>query len=276
MQVWVGTSGYSYPDWVGSFYPPKTRPHQMLGHYCRYFPTVELNFTFYRPPTPGMLARMADQTPAGFQFVVKLPRTLSHEESPQDLPTFRAAVEELRQRGKLLELLCQLPQSHHYERKHLAWLSTLAQELSGYPLAVEFRHCSWDRPDLPAWLRERNLDLVSVDVPDVPALFPSKLVQSGRRIYVRFHSRNAGNWYLSEKDRYDFHYSDEDLRSWVRELAAAAPRTGQALVFLNNCPRSQSVDNARRILELLVSAAPDVMVVEPFAAPALQQRTLFD
>src|SRR6266404_1110676 len=109
-QIWIGTSGYSYPDWVGGFYPPGTRPGKFLAHYCRHFPLVELNFTFYRLPTVAMLTRLVEQTPDGFQFIVKLPRTLSHEESTSDIAGFRQAVDELHGRGRLLGLLCQLPQ----------------------------------------------------------------------------------------------------------------------------------------------------------------------
>src|SRR6266516_3146710 len=107
MQIWIGTSGYSYPDWVGGFYPPGTRPGKLLAHYCQHFPLVELNFTFYRLPTPAMLARLADQTPARFQFLVKLPRTLSHEEDARELSAFREAVREVEARGRLAGLLCQ-------------------------------------------------------------------------------------------------------------------------------------------------------------------------
>ena len=82
MDLWIGTSGYSYPDWVGGFYPAGTRPDRMLAYYSRRFPLVELNFTFYRPPTPEMLAKLAAQTPDGFQFLVKLPQSISHERSP--------------------------------------------------------------------------------------------------------------------------------------------------------------------------------------------------
>ena len=105
MQIWIGTSGYSYADWVGPFYPPGLRSNRMLAYYCGHFPLVELNFTFYRPPTAAMLARIADQTPAGFQFVVKLPRSLSHEESTHDLAGFRQAVQELERRQQLACLL---------------------------------------------------------------------------------------------------------------------------------------------------------------------------
>src|SRR5207245_659026 len=77
MYVWIGTSGYSYQDWVGDFYPNGTRPERMLPYYCRQFPLVELNFTFYKPPTRGMLLRLADKTQAGFQFLVKVPQAIS-------------------------------------------------------------------------------------------------------------------------------------------------------------------------------------------------------
>jgi uncharacterized protein YecE (DUF72 family) len=208
MNIWVGTSGYSYPDWVGPVYPEGTRPNRLLAYYATQFPLVELNFTFYRPPTPEMLARLGDQVPDGFQFLVKVPRSVSHEEKPLDLPLFRRAVEELRRRGHLLGLLCQLPQASHYTRRRLEWLDWLGGELHDYRLAFEFRHRSWARPDLTAWLAERRLDLVAVDAPALPQLFPSGLVQSGSRIYVRLHSRNGDNWYLSDRERYDFHYDD--------------------------------------------------------------------
>jgi uncharacterized protein YecE (DUF72 family) len=276
MKVWIGTSGYSYPDWVGPFYPHGLRSNQMLRYYSGHFPLVEVNFTFYRLPTAAMLARMAEQTPDGFQFVVKLPQTLSHAEDPRDLAPFRQAVDELRRRGRLLGLLCQLPQATHHERRHLDWLDRLARELADYRLAVEFRHRSWARPDVPEWLRERGLDLVAVDVPDIPALYPRGLVRSGPRVCVRFHSRNAGNWYLSDKERYDYHYPDAALEEWAGSLEAAAGHTQEAVLFLNNCHGGQAVENARRLRELLAGRGPQIEVVEPSAPPEVRQRTLFD
>jgi uncharacterized protein YecE (DUF72 family) len=277
MKVWIGTSGYSYADWVGLFYPPGTKPNQMLRYYAGRFPLVELNFTFYRCPTAAALGRLAGGTPAGFPFVVKLPRSLSHEEDARELAALRAAVEELHRRGRLHGLLCQLPQSSHHDRRRLDWLDRLAGELAGYRLAVEFRHRSWHRPEVPEWLWRRNLDLVSVDVPDLPALYPSGLVQSGPRLYVRLHSRNADNWYLSDKDRYDYHYGDEALREWVSALAGATGRADEAVVFLNNCHGAQAAENARRLRQLLIDEAPELEVVKPSAPPdEPQQRTLFD
>jgi uncharacterized protein YecE (DUF72 family) len=278
MHVWVGTSGYSYPDWVGSFYPPGTRSSRMLAHYCRHFPLVELNFTFYRPPTALMLTRIARQTPEGFQFLVKLPRLLSHERQLAALAPFRDAIAALHQRGRLLGLLCQLPQSAHHDRPGIAWLELLGRELAPYRLAVEFRHHSWQRPDVAPWLEERGVELVSVDAPSLPALYPSGLVQAGSRLYVRFHSRNAANWYQSDKERYDFDYTDPMLREWIAALRGSAATASHALVLFNNCHRAQAAANAQRLRELLEKYAPDLMVVQPFEAPSdePQQKLLFE
>jgi uncharacterized protein YecE (DUF72 family) len=278
MQVWIGTSGYSYPDWVGPFYPPGTRSGQLLAHYCQHFPLVELNFTFYRLPAATQLSRLAAQTPDGFQFVVKLPRTLSHEEKSGDLIAFRQAVDELRSRNRLLGLLCQLPQASHNVPARRAWLETLGEAFTGYGLAVEFRHYSWFHREVTAWLGEHNLDLVAVDVPDLPGLYPRGLVQSTPRLYVRFHSRIAKNWYRSDKDRYDYDYADQALNEWIVALNQNQNRSDRVLLLFNNCQRSQAAANAQRMRQLLSRMGAGMEVVEPFAAAQAgsQQRLLFE
>ncbi|HEY7329069.1 MAG TPA: DUF72 domain-containing protein [Gemmataceae bacterium] len=275
MNVWIGTCGYSYADWVGDFYPPGTRSDKMLPYYCRVFPLVELNFTFYRVPTASMLARLAGKTPHEFQFIVKLPRSLSHSQRADDLAAFRDAVAELQGRKQLLGLLCQLPPSTHYGKKTLQWLQVLSIELSEMRLAVEFRHRSWWRADLPAWMTEHHLDLVSVDVPDVPALFPRGWVHSGRRAYVRLHSRNAKSWYGGETKRYDYKYSDGELNEWIEKVNAEKKRLSEVLFLFNNCYRVQAIANAQRLRELIEERTA-VSVVPPFAESAPKQRTLFD
>ncbi len=278
MQVWIGTSGYSYPDWVGPFYPRGTKPGRMLDFYSRQFPVVELNFTFYRLPTAEQLVRLAEQTPEGFQFLVKLPRSLSHERLDRDLLPFRHAADALARRGRLLGLLCQLPQSFHHGRDSMTWIDHLGNELADLSLAIEFRHASWYRDDVPEWLREHRLDLVAVDVPDLRGLYPRGLVRSGPRIYVRFHSRDAARWYRSDKERYDYLYKDAEMGEWVHALATAAPQTERAALLFNNCYRGQAVENARRMRELIGRMAPSLGVVNPLAqeSPGARQRSLFD
>src|SRR5262249_19787877 len=154
-----------------------------------------------------------------------------------------------------------------YERRSLRWLETLARELGDLRLAVEFRHRSWARPDVPGWLAEHRLDLVAVDVPDLPGLYPRGWVQSGPLAYVRLHSRNAGNWYAGEKARYDYSYEDAALNEWVEAARANSGPTRQALFLFNNCHRSQAAVNAQRLRSLLEREAPQLNVVTPFADP---------
>lgn len=274
MQVWIGTSGYSYADWVGGFYPKGLRSNQMLAYYSRHFPLVELNYTFYHPPTAAMLRKMAERTPPSFQFVVKLPKSISHEQSPRDLNGFREAVLTLQKRGQLIGLLCQLPQSNHESDAHRAWLKTLAKSLGDLHLAVEFRHRSWATPDLGEWMDEQGLELVAVDAPPLPNLFPSGLLYPQPRVYVRLHSRRAENWYRSEKERYDYRYSDPELGEWVGSLAGA-DGTETALILFNNCYRSQAVANAERMAILFHEIASGVHMVEPFNPPLPLQGELF-
>lgn len=278
MQVWIGTSGYSYADWVGPFYPEGTRPPGMLACYVRHFPLVELNFTFYRLPARGQLDRIARQTPEGFRFLAKLPRSLSHERDTRELDAFRRSIDELKTCQRLSGVLCQLPQSFHRNEPNQAWVETLAREFAGSGLAVEFRHRSWDRPSVPDWLRSLQADLVAVDVPDIGALYPRGLVRSGSRVYVRFHSRRADRWYQSDKERYDYGYGDAELSEWIVALHAASPQVSQALLLFNNCHRGQAAANAQRMRELMRRLAPDLEVVAPFDAgePPPRQRSLFD
>jgi uncharacterized protein YecE (DUF72 family) len=277
MDVLIGTSGYSYPDWVGDFYPTGTKPAGMLPIYARSFPIVELNFTFYRPPTPVMLERIAEKVPTRFCFLVKLPRTISHEASREDLPTFRRAAETLAERHQLAGLLCQLPQSAHNKTPMRQWLRSLARELGHLDLAVEFRHHSWAVPEVPAWLADLGVDLVAVDAPDLPGLYPSGWVQSGPRAYVRLHSRNSGNWYSKDGGRYDYNYSDTEMGQWVEALIEAAPRTQRTLLLFNNCQLSQAAHNAKRLQVLLQrqASAADIHIVEPPAPVQPVQGTLF-
>src|SRR5262249_52326613 len=95
----------------------------------------------------------------------------------------------------------------------------LAAHLSGLGAAVEFRHRSWAEPEVPAWLAGLGLDLVAVDAPRLPGLYPRGWAQSGRRVYVRLHSRNGEKWYQGEKERYDYHYDDGALQEWVDAVA---------------------------------------------------------
>lgn len=275
MDLWIGTAGYSYPAWVGGFYPLGTKPADYLPAYARHFPVVEINSSFYRPPSVEQVVRMADKVPAGFRFSLKVPKTASHEFDPTDLPAFRRAAAKLADDGKLIGLVVQVAESFGNLPSNREWLARVRGELQPFPLAIEFRHRSWDVPALPGWLARHGFDVVSVGVPDLPQLFPAGPRAVGTRFYARLHSQNPANWYAGGPARYDYDYPEETLRAWAAGLKRAADAgTKQAVVFFNNCVGVQAVENAKRLAELVRATVPGVTVVPPAVRSA--PRTLFD
>jgi uncharacterized protein YecE (DUF72 family) len=277
MHVWIGTSGYSYADWLGRFYPHGTPAARMFDCYVRRFPLVELNYTYYRPPEAKDLDRLAGRAPDAFQFLVKLHQSFTHELDFSQTAAFRAALEPLRERKMLLGLLAQFPQRFHNETENRQGIEELAERFAGHELAVEFRHASWARPDVAEWLKDQGIHLVAVDAPAIPALYPSGLVHSTRLIYVRLHSRRTENWYQGDKDRYDYLYSDAEMLEWLNALATRADQADRALLLFNNCRRSQAAENAERVRQLLDQFAPVLEGVPAFRprSEGPQQGELF-
>lgn len=272
----VGTAGYSYPAWVGPFYPPGSPADRMLGEYARHFPAVEVNSTFYRPPTVEQVEKMARRTPPGFGFTLKAPRTISHEGGRADLGPFKAAADRLADLGRLLGLLVQVPESFRNAAPNRDGLRWLADRLRPHRVAVEFRHHSWDTAVLPEWLTAAGLDLVSVGVPAIPSLFPAGLRVVGRRVYCRLHSQDADAWYAGEKARYDYDYPEPVIRKWAAALVGVAGQVDEAVFYFNNCVGVQAVANARALVAAVrgVDAGSAVTVVDP--PPAVTQPSLFE
>ena len=274
--VWIGTAGYSWPDWVGPFYPTGTSAARMLGFYATQFPAVEINNTFYRPPTPEQLVRLTTRTPPGFRFSLKVPRSVSHDRLDADLDPLRRAVDELAARDRLIGLVIQFQEAFTNTPPNRYLLEHVAADCCSASGRRGCRHESWNRPRLGDWLRDRGLDLVTVDVPDLPRLFPRGVIDPGAtRLYVRLHSRRADNWYTGGKNRYDYDYSDAELGEWIGRLADSAPRLNAAHVIFNNCHDFQGVANARRLAEMLRALGATFRVVEPFAPAPPRQGTLF-
>jgi len=159
MRVLVGTSGFSYPAWRGSFYPEKLPESKMLGHYATRMGAVEINNTFYRMPTPETLARWAAETPDAFRFALKSPRRITHDRRLSDVTS---AVERLDQAARALgeklgPILFQLPPNMKKDVVRLDdFLATLPP---GLRAAMEFRHTSWFEDDVYACLRTRGAAL---------------------------------------------------------------------------------------------------------------------
>jgi uncharacterized protein YecE (DUF72 family) len=254
LRIIVGTSGYSFSDWVGSFYPSGTRSGDFLSFYARHFDSVEVNSTYYRIPHPRVLERMEKKTPPGFRFVVKLNQSMTHERSlPSPLVRdFLAVLEPLKAAGKYDGLLAQFPWRFRRTPENETYLGSLRGALAGEPLFVEFRHSSWVTPDLAGWLQERGLGYCAVDEPRLEGLMPPVALLTSEDAYVRFHGRNARNWWgRGGGDRYDYSYDARELGEWVGKIAELADRARRTYLFFNNCHAGQAARSAKLMQELL-------------------------
>lgn len=252
-RIRVGTSGFSFADWVGRFYPPGTRPGDFLPYYARHFDVVELNSTYYGIPRPRVMEQMVRKTPEGFRFVVKLNRAMTHEESrdPRLYAEFLGVIEPLKAASRYDGLLAQFPWSFRRTDGHRRHLAALRALLPDEPLFVEFRHDSWLTPALEPSLREAGIGYCIVDEPPLPHLMPPVTMVTAADAYVRFHGRNAANWYGGGGDRYDYDYSRAELEAWVRKVADLATRARRTYLFFNNCHAGQAARNAKLMQELL-------------------------
>ena len=163
MRIHVGTSGYQYPEWRGTFYPEKFSTDKMLAYYAERFPTVEINYTFYRMPTEKLLAGWAAGTPDHFTFTLKAPRRITHDSKLQHCEDpLQAFCRTARTLGpKLATLLFQLPPNFKKDEDVFRRFVDCLPE--GMRAAFEFRHASWFDPAIYDVLRSRNLALCIAD-----------------------------------------------------------------------------------------------------------------
>jgi uncharacterized protein YecE (DUF72 family) len=258
-RILIGTSGFSFPDWVGPFYPPGMKSGDFLAYYARHFEVVEVNSTYYRIPYPRVLEQMERKTPDGFRFVVKLNRAMTHDGSLESAlyHEFLGILEPLKQAGKYDGLLAQFPWGFRRSSASFDHLRGVRERLGGEPLFVEFRHDSWAAPEVAPFLRAQQLGACVVDEPALPGLMPAVPLVTAIDAYVRFHGRNARNWWArpgreeGAGDRYDYEYSRAELAEWVKKIADLAQQARRTYLFFNNCHAGQAARNASLMKELL-------------------------
>jgi uncharacterized protein YecE (DUF72 family) len=204
MQVLVGTSGYAYKEWRGSFYPEKTKDKDMLRYYAERLSVVEINNTFYRLPGREMLLRWAEEVPPGFVFVLKASQRITHRQklSAESRETVEHLFDVARALGdRLGPVLFQTPP---FLRKDVARLRQFLGFLpTGHPVAFEFRHESWADEDVREALREANAALVCADTEGASS--PAPIVPTADWGYLRLR-------------RCD--YDDAGLAAWAERIRA--------------------------------------------------------
>jgi uncharacterized protein YecE (DUF72 family) len=226
MRVLVGTSGYNYPEWRGSFYPEKFATSKMLGFYAERFPTVEINYTFYRMPTEALLAGWSAATPDPFTFTLKAPRRITHDAKLQRCEDLvQAFCRTARTLGpKLGVLLFQLPPAFKKDAHALRAFLALLPE--GMRAAFEFRHASWLDAEVFDALRARNMALCVADSEKMST--PVEVTAD----YAYFRLRDEG-------------YQQADIERWAGTVAALRG-IADAYVYFKHEEQGLGPDFARR------------------------------
>jgi len=268
-KIYIGTSGWSYPrgegTWTGYFYP-RGKINE-LEYYSQFFNTVEVNSTFYRPPSPVYVQNWARRTPADFLFTVKLWQKFTHpkmyreatgEEAvvlQSDVDQFRQGIEPLAEVGKLGALLAQFPPSFRNDEHGRQILAAVVRVFGQYKLAVELRHRSWSDDDTTAQsLRESNVAWVQIDEPRFKSSIAGKLPVTADMVYFRFHGRNSEMWWKGDNEtRYKYLYSPEEIDELSAKVKSAAGQTQLLFIFFNNHWQGYAPRNAvdmKRVLQL--------------------------
>lgn len=262
-KIRVGPAGWSYDDWRGIVYPEGAgAKFDQLAYIASFFDTIEINSSFYRPPTAVMGRSWVRRTAhnADFKFTAKLYKVFTHERgkaTERDERAFRAGIEPLAGSDKLGGLLMQFPWSFKNNDADSDYLFGLIDRFKDYPLIVEVRHGSWNTPEIYEALEERQVGFCNIDQPLFGRSIKPSAQTTSRIGYVRLHGRNYENWFAENKspaDRYDYLYSPEEMAPWIDNIKNVARHTRETYVITNNHFRGKGIVNALEIKSALEGA----------------------
>ena len=255
-RVRIGPAGWSYKDWDGVVYPHKPgAKFDPLSYLAKFFDTIEINSSFYRPPAASSAKawakRVADSP--DFRFTAKLHRVFTHDRgkaTADDEKNFREGIDPLAEAGRLGALLLQFPWSFKNTDEERVYLTQLIDRFKDYPLIIEVRHASWNTPGIYEELEKREVGICNIDQPIFKkSIRPSALTTSSLG-YVRLHGRNYQNWFRDKAvrdERYNYLYSLDELEPWIARIREVGRQSKETYVVSNNHFLGKAVVNALEI-----------------------------
>lgn len=252
---YCGTSGFSYDDWKGVYYPPGLPRKNWLSYYSQEFNALELNSTYYALPAVSTMESLARKTGGGFLFSVKANQHMTHtrEQAGDTCRAFISILQPLIEAKKLGCILAQFPYSFSYSDTNRSYLERLRDWMAELPLVIEFRNAAWLNPLMFEWMKKNDVGFCCVDEPQLPGLLPPISEVTGQKGYIRFHGRNAARWWKHEQawERYDYTYQSDELAEWLPRIRQIAMKAENTFIFANNHWRGQSVDTIRQVRSML-------------------------
>lgn len=239
----VGTSGWNYKDWKGIFYPKGLASSGYLGWLSRHFNTAELNFSFYRLPTPAMYRKWAAQTPDGFLLALKVSRYITHIERLVDVEdAWKKFIGNAKALGdKMGPLLVQLPENFKADADRLkSFLKVVHRgtRKRSFRLAFEFRNPGWFDPGILELLKNYDAALV---IAQSDRYRQAPLTPTASFIYLRFHG--PGKLFASK-------YDDEQLREWAERIGKWRRQGLPVFAYFNNDSHGYAISDAQALLRM--------------------------
>ena len=263
----IGTSGFSFPDWKGTVYPVGIQERDMLAFYEKElgFNALEVNFTYYTLPSQKSFEAMSKKTSERFEFVVKSFKGMTHEiwdketgagiDNQEIFKKFRYSLAPLMEDKKLACVLAQFPYGFFPNRENVTYLERFKEEMAGIPLVLEFRNHAWLREQTFHFLEKSRIGFCIVDEPKLPQLMPYHPRATSEIGYFRFHGRNT-NWFnVPIKVRYDYLYSEKELKEFIPDVKDISKKTAKTLIFFNNCYSGSAAKNAAQMAKLIEESA---------------------
>jgi len=267
-RYFIGTAGWSYKDWEGVVYPEKkAQGYHPLVFLAQYINIVEINSTFYRPPSIYISLSWTKKVEGypDFLFSVKLHQVFTHQRkgfTQKDVDNFKLGIEPLRARERLASILIQFPWSFINSTPHNEYLIGLFKSFSDFPLAVEVRHSSWNTSDFYKLLSEYKVCFCNIDQPIFRnSIKPSSVSTNPQFSYVRLHGRNYKNWFKKDAgrdERYNYLYTKEEIEEWIKRIKDLGSQSSKVFVITNNHYRGQALANALQIKNMITGEKLDI------------------
>lgn len=246
----VGIAGWAYADWDGYVYPPGTR--DQLRYVAGFVDMVEINTTFYRPPTPRLVSSWHRRTRdlKDFFFTAKISRDVTHDRTinPQTVRAFHQSFAPMVDDGRLRHLLAQFRwdfRDGDDERRHLEQIARQFGDISN--VAIELRHRSWQQEHALSFLSGLGVTVANLDYPLARHSFDMRESGVGQHAYLRLHGRNAGAWFNSKAGRdetYNYCYGEDELDDIASRANAIASMSKSLTLVANNHYQGKEMLNA--------------------------------
>jgi len=267
-KFYIGTAGWSYKDWVPSFYPKnQSDSFDWLQFYSHYFNCVEVNSTYYAYISPkiveGWIRKVTDSD--NFIFNVKLHQDFTHKRNydDQNIKAVRYNLDLLIKAERLGGLLIQFPYSFSFNDPAVNYIQKLKDTFPNYNCFVEVRHSSWQNKKAREFFKEVNLTFCTIDQPQIGQAISFEPIITNNKAYIRFHGRNEDAWkrsinsygkkqsYEERSKRYKYLYSPGELVEIEQKIKSVQEKVKEVHVIMNNHPQGDAIVNAFEFVHLL-------------------------